>query len=95
MTAFEDLKAAIRGSGLTTQELGLRAGVAYQTIEYWMRGATKSPLLDNAVKVAAVLGRRFELVNGAVRLTPGRVDRKPDRFTQRPVTLSTRAWLRQ
>lgn len=83
MIAFEELKAAIKESGLSEYALAHRAQIQPVTIAHWMDGTVKSPHLETAVKVAAALGKHFELLNGVVRLTQvnPRSDRKPDRFT--------------
>lgn len=97
MIAFEDLKAAIRESDMSAFELAKRADVVPITLYKWLDGRTHTPHLDTAVRVAAVLGKRFELLNGAVRLTPTpSVNRQPERFTHRlPMQLRTwGAWRR-
>ena len=58
---YEELKMAIKGSGLTVPYLAHRSGVCPATLRKWLRGITFLPRVDTMLRVAAVLGQHIEL----------------------------------
>lgn len=58
---FCEVLARLEGRDLA--EVAELAGVHYNTLWWWLNGDTSSPLFNNLVKVANVLGYELELVD--------------------------------
>ena len=52
---FEDVRAAIRRSHLSVDQIAFRAGLSRNTVRSWMKGPTKQPYSSSLMKVAGVL----------------------------------------
>lgn len=82
---FNQLKVAIaraQRSGVTLYQLAAEADLSPNTLHLWMDGKTNEPRMRTLMRVADVLDKRIELVNGAFQVT----DKPKPR---------TAAWLRQ
>jgi transcriptional regulator with XRE-family HTH domain len=65
---FNELKVAIKRSGLPLPYLSYRSGVCQSTIRDWIYGNTFFPRVDTMLRVAAVLGQHIELTPTMTRM---------------------------
>lgn len=68
---FEQLKQEIMAAerrGLTIHKLTGKARLAEATIPSWLDGKTRSPRLENLIRVAGILGKSIALLDGEAKL---------------------------
>jgi transcriptional regulator with XRE-family HTH domain len=69
MTMTEQLRRAIRGSGLSLNQLGQRAGISHTVLSRFVRGV-RTLTLPAVEALCGVLGLGLVPVNGAVAAQP-------------------------
>lgn len=70
---IDQLRTALKDSGMSYRELADGSGVTVQTLYNWFDGSTKRPQFATAMAVARALGMDFKLVRSNFHARRGNV----------------------